>query len=173
MAALAQRLLAVAIALAVIAAVLLLAAYLAPRVLPNLFTQVSDDAETQTVTDAGASATIVVPPGWASQRAWGSESELVLRSPDGGFVVTLTVSTRAPAETISSGDSRGAAIPVVEQLASGLAVAHAQTDDALVVAVGRASSAPSLQMRVKGTPEELAPYRPALAGLVESARVRR
>ncbi|TXK13699.1 hypothetical protein [Microbacterium hatanonis] len=157
--------------LLVVAAALSLGAYLAPRVLPNLFTEVFDEAHPQTVIDAGARATVVVPAGWASQRAWGSESELVLRSPDGGLAVTFTISPDAAQPTVASDDASGGDDAVVERLASGLDAAHAQTDDALVLAVGRGAAEPSMRIVATGTREELAPYRPVIADLIESVRV--
>lgn len=157
--------------LLVVVAVLLLGAYLAPRVLPNLFTEVSDEAHPQTIVDAHTSATVVVPAGWASQRAWGSESELVLRSPDGGLAVTFTISVDAARPTVDPGDATGPGGTVVERLASGMDAAHAQTDDALVVAVGRGTAGPSVRMVATGARENLAPYRPVIADLIESVRV--
>lgn len=155
----------------VVVAALALGAYLAPRVLPNLFTEVSDEPHRQTIIDAGTSATVVVPAGWASQRAWGSESELVVRSPDGGLSVTFTISVDAAQPTVASDDVAGRGGAVVERLASGLDVAHAQTDDALVLAVGRGAAGPSMRMVATGSREDLAPYRPVIADLLESVRV--
>ena len=81
------------------------------------------------------------------------------------------VSPDAAQPTVASDDASGGEDAVVERLASGLDAAHAQTDDALVLAVGRGAAEPSMRIVATGTREELAPYRPVIADLIESVRV--
>lgn len=170
----ALRMVAVVAAVCVVSAVGLLAlgAYLAPRVLPNLEARVAAADTVETLRTASASAHVTVPAGWVSSRAWGDGDALVLRSPDGRLSVTMTV-VDAPVAGAFTGTARDPAAlgaPVTERLASGLEVVHADADeDGLLVAAVGSDGAPSVAVTVRAP--TLAPYRAAIAALLESVRV--
>lgn len=153
-------------------ALVLLGAFLIPRVIPNLTTAVAEADVRQSVSGDGVTATLVVPAGWAYTRPWGNEDELVLRTPDGKFSAQVRVSSLAIADTVARGDHGDSLGETArELLASGLEIARGEAPGTIVVAVGAASSPPSVQVVAQGPTDALHRYRPALAELLESVRV--
>lgn len=163
---------AVGVSFAAVVAVVTAALYLAPRVIPNLTTEVADTDLDQVVVDGAVSASVTVPAGWAYHRGWGDDGVLVLHTPDGEVVATVTVSSAADEGLV---DDAGAGWgPVAhEVLASGLDVHHTEDDErgAFLATVGE-GGAPLVRFEVSGPAGGLTPYRPALAVLLESVRVR-
>ncbi|MGP3535610.1 hypothetical protein ACTU3I_12505 [Microbacterium sp. RD1] len=82
----------VAVGAAVLAGLVALGLYLAPRVVPNLEARVAPRDTVERLSSDGASAAVTVPAGWVGQRGWGDDDELVVRSPDGGLSVTFALS---------------------------------------------------------------------------------
>lgn len=175
-------LIVVGVCVVAVGALAALGLFLAPRVLPNLFTSTAEADTPQTLSADGATAAVTVPAGWRYGRAWGDDAEMVVHTPDGRLSITLTLRGTAESETFATAVTDAApdvalGATATERLASGLEILHAASasdaEDApgvFIAAVG-GGAAPSVQIVARSADGRLAEYRAVLATLVESVRV--
>lgn len=158
----------VSILIAVIAVFAAAVAVLAVLVLPPALANLTTRVERTDAKVAVGRASVVVPAGWAVRRPPFRKEVLLLTSPDGRLDVTLSASTDAPATAF---EQTAPAAPgrIEEPLRSGLTAVHAQTaDDTITAAVGDGDGAAVIVAVADG---DIRQYAPALAGLLETARL--
>lgn len=138
-----------------------------PPALANLASETADGDTSYPVESDGRDAEVRVPAGWIVVRH--GDDAITVRTPDGALSARIEVADGAEPPV---SDDEDVASPVrTETLSSGASVAHVDLADGTVLAEVEAAGA---TVRVRAdvsdatTPEEAAPYRPAIGELLEA-----
>ncbi|MEN2740443.1 hypothetical protein ABCS02_21845 [Microbacterium sp. X-17] len=127
------------------------------------------------VATANLAASFLLPARWTAQHPFLRDDELVVRSPDGRLVLTITAVARPvdAAFAAAAAGTAGLGSAVTEILGSGLRSSHATTADGHTVIAAVGGDGDSATVTASVDTDDAAAYRPAIARVLASIRVAR